>query len=71
MFNKKYFSTGEFSDEEDMHVSIAKECQNPIVEIGVFKGRTSRLLSLNAKTDVYGIDPLVKTSLLYMSIAIT
>ena len=50
-------------EEQETHTKYAKESKNVIVEIGVLKGDTSRLLLQNSTCKVFGIDPIIPDSM--------
>ena len=70
MFERKYWSKEyDFSKnvalhEKKVHHEISNNCKLGIIEIGVFCGITSKILSeANPNIPVYGIDPIIPDSM--------
>lgn len=69
-FERKYWSReydsnkDALSDEHKTHTRIAQKCKLGIVEIGVLRGETSKVLAeANPLVSVYGIDPIIPDSM--------
>lgn len=50
-------------EEQETHAKYAKQSKDIIVEIGVLKGDTSKLLLDNSTCKVFGIDPIIPDSM--------
>lgn len=60
---KNYQTIIYHGEEQETHAKYAKTAKNAVVEIGVLKGDTSRLILENSTCKVFGVDPIIPDSM--------